>query len=99
MKEGIQMKIQLKDNEKRYGKIHAVKQTNLRIVYTFITILGQSGCGKTTLLKMLAGLTEPTSGEIIFDNQIIFSKTKKVHVKPNKREIEWYFKILDYGHI
>lgn len=89
------MKIQLKGIEKRYGNIHAVKPTDLRIEDTFVTILGQSGCGKTTLLKMLAGLTEPTSGEIIFDNQIIFSKTKKVHVKPNKREIAMVFQ--DFG--
>lgn len=89
------MIIQLKGIEKKYGDVHAVKPINLRIEDNFVTILGQSGCGKTTLLKMLAGLTEPTSGEIMFDNQLIFSKSKKIHVKPNKRKIAMVFQ--DFG--
>jgi ABC-type bacteriocin/lantibiotic exporter with double-glycine peptidase domain len=33
-----------------------------------IAFVGRSGCGKTTLIKLIAGLLEPTEGTILFDN-------------------------------
>lgn len=42
-----------------------------------ICLLGPSGCGKTTILNLLAGLLDPTSGEIKFDNESIIGKHPK----------------------
>ena len=37
----------------------------------FVCIIGHSGCGKTTVLNILAGLDEPSDGAVIVDNQAI----------------------------
>lgn len=43
---------------------------NIRLKYNEnLLIIGPSGCGKTTLINLMAGLLQPTSGEIIFENQ------------------------------
>jgi NitT/TauT family transport system ATP-binding protein len=38
---------------------------------SFVCLLGQSGCGKSTFLRLLAGLEKPSSGEIHVDNELI----------------------------
>lgn len=43
----------------------------------FIIITGRSGSGKTTLLNIMAGLTFPSSGKVLFSGQDIFSLTDK----------------------
>lgn len=40
----------------------------------FVGIMGQTGCGKSTLIQIIAGLIEPTSGTVLFDNQNIHAK-------------------------
>jgi spermidine/putrescine transport system ATP-binding protein len=50
---------------KRFGDAVAVEKMNLSIDQgEFLAIMGSSGCGKTTTLRMLAGLETPTQGEI-----------------------------------
>ncbi|MFP7170712.1 ABC transporter ATP-binding protein [Terribacillus sp. 7520-G] len=89
------MRITLQGIEKRFGSVQAVGRTDLTITDQFVTILGQSGCGKTTLLKMLAGLTDPTAGELRFDDQVIFSSEASINIKPSKRGIAMVFQ--DFG--
>ncbi|OLS20808.1 MAG: putative ABC transporter ATP-binding protein [Candidatus Heimdallarchaeota archaeon LC_3] len=61
-------------------KIHALKGISLEIKKgEFIAILGASGSGKSTLLNLCGSLDIPSSGEIVFENQIIFPINKKVN--------------------
>ena len=60
----------LKDVTKRYGNVTALEGANLEIKdKEFLTILGPSGGGKTTFLRLLAGVETPTGGEIYFGDK------------------------------
>ena len=55
---------------KRFGEVTALENLDLEIpAGEFAVIVGASGCGKTTLARMLVGLDRQTSGEILLDGQ------------------------------
>jgi ABC-type sugar transport system ATPase subunit len=57
---------------KRFGDVVAVNDLNLKVEDgEFIALLGPSGCGKTTTLLMLAGIYQPTAGNIYFDSTVV----------------------------
>jgi putrescine transport system ATP-binding protein len=62
--------LQIQDVVKDFGGYKAVNHVNLDIAKGEIfALLGSSGCGKTTLLRMLAGFETPTSGRIVLNGQ------------------------------
>ncbi len=63
--------------------------------HDFFTFFGKSGSGKTTTLRMLAGLTHPDDGEIIVDGKVWYSKAKRINVAPQHRTIGFVFQ--DYA--
>jgi len=65
---GAEPFVQLTGLSKRFGDFTAVDRVDLSIFQgELFSILGASGCGKTTLLRMLAGLEEPSEGTIRID--------------------------------
>lgn len=67
--------IEFKNIKKAYGEHIIIDGLHLAIEKgEFVTIIGSSGCGKTTLLKMVNGLIEPTSGDIIVQGNNIRNK-------------------------
>ena len=62
--------VEFQDVVKKFGRETAVEKLTLNIFKgEFVAIMGSSGCGKTTTLRMLAGLERPTSGEIRLSGQ------------------------------
>ena len=62
--------LRLEGVTKRFGDFVAVDDVTLDIARTeLFALLGASGCGKTTLLRMLAGFEHPSAGRILIDGQ------------------------------
>lgn len=80
-------KVVLKDLYKSYdNKKNIIDGINLEIKdKEFIVLVGSSGCGKSTILRLISGLEEITEGEIIIDDKIV----NNVH--PKDRDIAFVF--------
>lgn len=62
--------IELKNLNASYGDNQVLKDLSLKIAAgESVALLGASGCGKTTVLKIVAGLIEPLNGAVLFDAQ------------------------------
>ena len=71
--------IHIKELKKVYDNgYEALKSINLEINEgELVCLLGPSGCGKTTILNLLSGLLDPTSGDIRFNNESVINKHPK----------------------
>lgn len=60
--------VQIEGVTKSYDEVTPLKNISLSVYKgEFFSLLGSSGCGKTTLLRILAGFEKPTSGKILID--------------------------------
>lgn len=76
------------------GEVLLKVQCSLKMC-ELITLFGKSGAGKTTILRILAGLTTPDFGTIKVQDSIWFSSKDKINIPPQKREIGFVFQ--DYA--
>jgi multiple sugar transport system ATP-binding protein len=78
--------IKLESLTKHFGEVKAVQDLDLVAEHgSFVALLGPSGCGKTTTMNMIAGLEQPTSGEIYFDGYAVSQ------VDPGSRSVGFVF--------
>lgn len=76
------IKLQVKNVTFSYGQTQILKDVSLSVeTGSFVSILGHSGCGKTTLLRLICGLLTADNGDILLDNICI---TKLL---PKKRNV------------
>ena len=77
-----------------YGSKLVLNNLTLNIEANQLTcLLGGSGCGKTTILRLIAGLEIPQNGEITIENKIV-TNNKKIIVPPHQRNIGFIFQDL-----
>ena len=78
--------VRLENFGKNYGKKEVIKNINLDIYEgEFLTLLGSSGCGKTTILRSISGLDVPTFGKVYIDGEDV------TLLAPPKRHVNTIF--------
>ncbi len=82
---------------KSFGEKKVIQNLNLEVKnQEILSLLGPNGCGKTTLLNMLSGLTKQDEGNIYINNVLVSGKegTKKIHCKPSQRKVGYVFQTV-----
>lgn len=89
IKEGKKMSgelLELKNIKKNFGETDVLKGITLSIQKgEFLTFLGASGCGKTTTLRIIAGLEAPEEGQVLLEGKDV------TDLPPNRRDINTVF--------
>ncbi len=89
------MTIELKDITKRVGAVTHIKPTSLTLeAGHFNVLLGETGAGKTSLIKLMAGLDPAASGSILMDGEDV---TKMSTQKRNISLVHQFF--INYAHM
>ena len=85
-------RILLEDVTKRWNDFYGADHLDMEIADKgFITLLAPPGCGKTTTLRMIAGLETPTSGRITIGDEVVFDSDQGINVPANKRHVGFLF--------
>ncbi|HIY65985.1 MAG TPA: ABC transporter ATP-binding protein [Candidatus Agrococcus pullicola] len=86
------MKITVEHLTLQYGDNVAVRDLDLEIGDgESLVLLGQSGCGKTSTMRCIAGLETPNGGRITIGDDVLFDADRGINRSPNKRNIGMVF--------
>lgn len=78
--------LQLEGIKKSFGDVSVLNGLDLSVERgEFITLLGSSGCGKTTTLRIISGLETCDEGRVILEGQDV------TYTEPNKRDVNTVF--------
>ena len=76
----------------RRGKIEALKDICLEVdPGSFFVLLGPSGCGKSTLLNIIAGIENPTAGDVVIGDEVVASASQRKYLTPRRRDVAMVF--------
>jgi iron(III) transport system ATP-binding protein len=76
----------------RFGATTVVDDISLSVTEgEFLTLLGASGCGKTTTLRMIAGLQQNSAGRILIDDVVVSDGKSGLFVPPERRGLGMVF--------
>jgi len=74
------------------GPVNAVRGVSFTVEPgEFYTLLGASGCGKTSTLRCIAGLEQPDGGRISIGESVVYSQSDRIMEPPNRRDIGMVF--------
>jgi iron(III) transport system ATP-binding protein len=86
------MKITLENLSLQYSGNTVVKELDLEIADgESLVLLGQSGCGKTSTMRCIAGLEQPSGGRITIGDTVVHDSERQVSVAPYKRNVGMVF--------
>ena len=91
-----QLALQMKGITKRFGSVVANDHVDLDVYRgEILAVLGENGCGKTTLMNMIAGIYYPDEGQILIDGKEVVIRSPKDAFEHKIGMIHQHFKLVD----
>ena len=84
--------LEIRNIQASYKEYPALNNVSLDIKRnTVLGLVGESGSGKSTLAKVITGLLQADTGEVVFDGEMLYSKKKHLHRKQQCKQIQMVF--------
>src|SRR5258708_29959106 len=95
MREQAMAEVALMEVSKSYGAVQAVRDLSLSISHgEFVVLLGPTGAGKTTTLRLIAGLEQPDRGNVLIQGRTVTNEV------PAERDVAFVFQQYSlYPHL